>query len=85
MLGSGAEVVVTLHHAVAGGVASRGATEDIVRILTLRDLGCAAMIRHAGEQVAVFLVALRQRHAVGFLTLKKSTLCARAHNATLSK
>ena len=50
----------------AGGIAGGGAVEGVVHILTLRHEGGASVVGHSGEQVAVFLVALRQRHAVGF-------------------
>ena len=49
----------------AGGIAGGGAAEGVVHILTLRHEGGASVVGHFGEQVAVFLVALRQRHAVG--------------------
>ena len=54
------------YRAFAGGIAGGGAAEGVVHILTLRHEGCASMIRHAREQVAVFLIALRQGHTVGF-------------------
>ena len=57
---------IVYHRAFAGGIAGGGAAEGVVDILTLRHEGGATVVGHAREQVAVFLVALRQRHAVGF-------------------
>ena len=54
------------YRAFAGGISGGGAAEGVVHILTLRHEGAAAMIRDARERIAVFFIALRQRHAVGF-------------------
>ena len=56
---------IIYYRAFTSGVARGGSTEGVVDILTLRHKSCATVVGHAGEQVSVFLVALRQRHAVG--------------------
>ena len=50
---------------VTSGIAGGGATEDVVGIGALSHKGAAAMVGHAGEQVAGGLVGLRERHVAG--------------------
>ena len=61
---------VVLHRVLAGGVADGGAPERVVAVLALCHESGAAMIRHACEQVALNLVALRQLHTIGLSELK---------------
>ena len=57
---------VVLHRALAGGVAGGRTTERVVTVLAIGYQGGAAMVRHAGEQVALVLIAERERHVIGF-------------------
>ena len=65
---------VVLHRALARGVAGGGAPERVVAVLALCHESGAAMIRHACEQVALNLVALRQLHTIGLSERIKSNL-----------
>ena len=55
---------VVLHSALAGGIAGGRTTERVVAVLTVSYQRCAAMVRHAGEQISLYFVALRQGHVV---------------------
>ena len=50
--------------AVAGGAAAERATERIIGVGTLCHEGTAAVVGHAGKQVALRLIALRQAHTI---------------------
>ena len=50
---------------IAGGAAGERATERIVGVGTLHQTGAAAFVMHAGEQVSLRLVFLRERHVAG--------------------
>ena len=60
---------VVLYRALAGGVAGGWATESVIAVLTISYQGCAAMARHAGEQIALYFVALGEAHVVRYREL----------------
>ena len=49
---------------IAGGAAGERAAERVVSVGALHQTGAAALVVHAGEQVALRLVALCERHTV---------------------
>ena len=55
---------VVLHAALPGGAAVGRASEGIIAVAALDDEGAAAVVLHAGEQVAVLFIALREREPV---------------------
>jgi len=58
-----AEAII-FHRALARGVADSRAAEGVIAVLTVGYQSGATMVRHAGEQIALYFVALRQRHIV---------------------
>ena len=50
---------------IAGGAAGERAAERVVSVGALHQTGAAALVVHAGEQVALRFVALRERHVAG--------------------
>ena len=74
---------------VAGGAAGERAAECIVGVAALGHGGAAALVEHAGEQVTLRLVALRERHVagqrehvVGFSCLQRSVFERMIHQDT---
>ena len=55
---------VVLHAALPGGAAVGRASEGVIAVAALDDEGAAAVVLHAGEQVAVLFIALREREPV---------------------
>ncbi len=51
---------------VSGGVSGNRAPRSIVGIGAACHAGVAALVGHAGEQVALCLIAERERHVIGF-------------------
>ena len=58
------EAVATRSLTVAGGAAGERATQRVVAVAAFGYGGVAAFVAHPSEQVALRLVALRQRHVV---------------------
>ena len=49
---------------LSGGITGGRSPEGVVTVLALRHQSRAAMVSHAGEQVTIRLVGLRQRHVI---------------------
>ena len=65
-LGAGVVHEGIVHHVtLAGSRASGGTAEHIVGVFTLYHKGASSVVGHAGEQVSLSFVRLREHHAVG--------------------
>ncbi len=65
-LGAGVMGKNIIHHStLTSSIAGSRATEGVIAVLALHHEGTTTAISHADEQVAIGLVSLRQRHAVG--------------------